>query len=211
MEQKIAIAATIVLVCTVCNANALESGDMLLRLGASTEIPHETTYLNSGSTKEDLALDRSGAGFGSLSYMVTSNVGVGFLITTPFKHELMGHNGSSVLVGDYEVFYAALTAQYHREFGKFKPYVGIGLSEATFMNENANKITFPNDTLHIKHDTSLAYELGFDYKLAEATYVNISTVYMNTDTTAKVRGGLNGNITMKINPVLWNFGLVHKF
>lgn len=195
------------------SVQALEAGDTLLRLGSSTAIPHEHTSLTLGNgtpVAGDLALERAGAAVGSLSYMFTPNFALGFMITTPFKHQLIGHSGLTVLAGDFDVLYPTLTAQYHQEFDNFKPYVGIGATYAMFMGEDVNETVLPNESLGLDDKLVGAFELGLDYKLNETTYVNISAVYIDLQTDAQIRGGADLNIDMEINPVLWNFSFVHK-
>jgi len=62
---------------------------------------------------------------------------------------------------------------------------------------------------------TIQYHHAFDkFKLyvgAGAAYVNISAVYITSNTDLTVKDGLNLDVAMDMNPVLWIFGFVHKF
>jgi outer membrane protein len=199
-------------------AQALEAGDTIIRLGMSTDIPHETTSIVGGMAgTDDVSLEYTSAALGNITYMFTPNWGMEFTQTSPFNHQVMGHGGAAIgHIGEFDVMYSALTAQYHFNAGDFSPYVGLGVGYAYMLNtelkdsDPAFKLAGLNK-MDMNNDTGYVAQIGVDYKLNDHAYANLSAMYMDMSSKAEITGpGGKVNIDMDINPVMVNVAFGYK-
>lgn len=216
--KKVALVLTGIGMGFASGAMALDAGDVLLRVGMATAIPHEHTRLDGVAVGDDIGLDRQTAGGFSMSYMLTHNWAAGFAVTTPFKHQMTAHGVVLPLtVGEYEMIMPTFTGQYHYEFGNFKPYAGAGITYAMFLDLDEEEQTLGGGS-SIDGDDELTWsaEIGFDYQLNPDTYVNVGITYIDLDTDVQLENvlgvpGSDVNVSMTIDPVVYTFGFVHKF
>ncbi|HQQ63718.1 MAG TPA: OmpW family outer membrane protein [Pseudomonadales bacterium] len=214
--MKKIIAGTL-LALTAGATQALEAGDVLIRLGMATDIPHESTHIVGIAGTDDVSLDYTPGAVGNITYMFTSNWGLEFSQSSPFNHQIQGHGGAAVgHIGEYDAMYSTLLAQYHFNAGDFKPYVGAGINYAYFLHSDLND-SDPTlkaagiTKMKMANDLSPAVEVGVDYKLNDHAYANLSAMYTPTSTKAKLSGpGGNVDINMDIDPVVFTLAFGYK-
>ena len=69
-------------------------------------------------------------------YMITDNIGIELLASTPFQHDI---SVGGTQIGSTEHLPPTLSAQWHfNSDGDVHPYVGLGLNYTNFFNEDAN-------------------------------------------------------------------------
>ncbi|MCR9727475.1 outer membrane protein OmpW [Vibrio parahaemolyticus] len=193
---------------------AHKQGDFVLRVGAASVVPNDSSDKILGS-QEELKVDSNtqlGLTFG---YMFTDNISLELLAATPFSHDI-----STDLVGsdiaDTKHLPPTLMVQYY--FGepqsKFRPYVGAGLNYTIFFDEGFNSIGKGAGLSDLKLDDSfgLAANVGVDYMINDQWFLNASAWYANIETEATYKaGGAKQKTDVKINPWVFMISGGYKF
>lgn len=143
-----------------------------------------------------------------VSYFMNPNVAFELIAGTT-KHDVTVKQRPSMLdLGSVRLLPPTLTAQYHFTqdcLGKWKPYVGAGLTYAHFYD--ANHPGYGS----VKYDDrfGIALQAGTDYKVADHWYLNadVKQIMLNTKVT------VNDTITAKehLNPVIAGVGIGYRF
>ncbi|ELB2028074.1 outer membrane protein OmpW [Vibrio parahaemolyticus] len=193
---------------------AHKQGDFVLRVGAASVVPNDSSDKILGS-QEELKVDSNtqlGLTFG---YMFTDNISLELLAATPFSHDI-----STDLVGsdiaDTKHLPPTLMVQYY--FGepqsKFRPYVGAGLNYTIFFDEGFNSTGKAAGLSDLKLDDSfgLAANVGVDYMINDQWFLNASAWYANIETEATYKaGGAKQKNDVKINPWVFMISGGYKF
>ncbi|EGQ7961720.1 outer membrane protein OmpW [Vibrio parahaemolyticus] len=193
---------------------AHKQGDFVLRVGAASVVPNDSSDKILGS-QEELKVDSNtqlGLTFG---YMFTDNISLELLAATPFSHDI-----STDLVGsdiaDTKHLPPTLMVQYY--FGepqsKFRPYVGAGLNYTIFFDEGFNSTGKGAGLSDLKLDDSfgLAANVGVDYMINDQWFLNASAWYANIETEATYKfGGAKQKTDVKINPWVFMISGGYKF
>ncbi|EGR1274297.1 outer membrane protein OmpW [Vibrio parahaemolyticus] len=193
---------------------AHKQGDFVLRVGAASVVPNDSSDKILGS-QEELKVDSNtqlGLTFG---YMFTDNISLELLAATPFSHDI-----STDLVGsdiaDTKHLPPTLMVQYY--FGepqsKFRPYVGAGLNYTIFFDEGFNSTGKAAGLSDLKLDDSfgLAANVGVDYMINDQWFLNASAWYANIETEATYKaGGAKQKTDVKINPWVFMISGGYKF
>ncbi|AHJ01211.1 outer membrane protein OmpW [Vibrio parahaemolyticus] len=193
---------------------AHKQGDFVLRVGAASVVPNDSSDKILGS-QEELKVDSNtqlGLTFG---YMFTDNISLELLAATPFSHDI-----STDLVGsdiaDTKHLPPTLMVQYY--FGepqsKFRPYVGAGLNYTIFFDEGFNNTGKAAGLSDLKLDDSfgLAANVGVDYMINDQWFLNASAWYANIETEATYKaGGAKQKTDVKINPWVFMISGGYKF
>jgi len=145
-----------------------------------------------------------------LSYFFTPALSVEAIAGTS-RHEVSVHGsalGAKADVGSVWVLPPTVTLQYHKQYGAFIPYAGVGLTVMFFYDshpDTAGGITKAG------YDTGVGPTLdaGFDYVISPTWVVNVDVKQMFVNTTAHV----NGVITAKtaLSPTVVAAGIGYKF
>ncbi|MBQ0745747.1 MAG: outer membrane beta-barrel protein [Marinobacter sp.] len=221
-------------------AQAFEAGDFILRAGAVHVAPDDSSEVIKvggapifGSDAR-VAVDSNTQLGIRATYMFTSNLGVGLLGATPFKHDI---NGAGDLAGagklaETKQLPPTLTLQYYpmHSSSALQPFVGVGVNYTTFFEEKttdtlngavAGTVPLPGATTKLNLDDSVgvAFEAGIDYMLSENFGLNAAVWWadINTDATIKVYDA-SGNFAAKtdkfeveIDPMVYMVGFTYKF
>ncbi|MGI2945582.1 outer membrane protein OmpW [Vibrio diabolicus] len=193
---------------------AHKQGDFVLRVGAASVVPNDSSDKILGS-QEELKVDSNtqlGLTFG---YMFTDNISLELLAATPFSHDI-----STDLVGsdiaDTKHLPPTLMVQYY--FGepqsKFRPYVGAGLNYTMFFDEGFNSTGKGAGLSDLKLDDSfgLAANIGVDYMINDQWFLNAAAWYANIETEATYKaGGAKQKTDVKINPWVFMISGGYKF
>lgn len=184
-------------------AQAAEDGPFLVRLRAVN-----LDSANKDSTPLDLTVNDKVFPELDLSYFFTPNIALELVLTYPQEHTIRSGGAE---IGTLKHLPPTLLAQYHfTNFGKFKPYLGIGLNYTIFSDVDFSPAV--NAALHPKtdgHSIGWAAQVGFDYAITSSIYLNVDVkkVKIGTDITANgVKVG-----EFKVDPWLFGVGVGYRF
>ncbi|WP_462379914.1 OmpW/AlkL family protein [Pseudomonas sp. Marseille-QA0892] len=209
-------------------ASAHQAGDILLRAGAITVDPHESSSdiwvgaldTKVPGTKATLNSDTQlGLNF---AYMVTDHVGVELLAATPFQHDVgvsgmpgafSGLNGK---LGTLKHLPPTLSVVYYplESRSAFQPYVGAGINYTWFfdtsLSSGAEQKGFSG--LDMKDSWGWAAQLGVDYMLTDRVMLNAQVRYIDIETTGTTNyGGQKVKVDVDVDPFVYMVGLGYKF
>ncbi|HAS6737145.1 TPA: outer membrane protein OmpW [Vibrio parahaemolyticus] len=194
---------------------AHKQGDFVLRVGAASVVPNDSSDKILGSQKE-LKVDSNtqlGLTFG---YMFTDNISLELLAATPFSHDISTDLLGLGDIADTKHLPPTLMVQYY--FGepqsKFRPYVGAGLNYTIFFDEGFNNKAKNVGLTDLKLDDSfgLAANVGVDYMINDQWFLNASAWYANIETEATYKfGGAKQKTDVKINPWVFMISGGYKF
>lgn len=191
-------------------AQALEAGDIIGRAG----VAHVDPAGKSGDTLEVEADSNTQLGL-TMSYMLSSNLAIGVLAATPFKHTI---STDGVDVIETKQLPPTVTLQYHFDASEtIKPYVGAGLNYTVFFDEKATselKGLIPNAKVELDDSFGLALEAGADIDLGNDWYANAAVWYIDIETEAKVKQSGATALEVKevdVDPVALMLGVGKRF
>ncbi|WP_274058401.1 outer membrane protein OmpW [Vibrio parahaemolyticus] len=194
---------------------AHKQGDFVLRVGAASVVPNDSSDKILGS-QEELKVDSNtqlGLTFG---YMFTDNISLELLAATPFSHDISTDLLGLGDIADTKHLPPTLMVQYY--FGepqsKFRPYVGAGLNYTIFLDEGFNNKAKNVGLTDLKLDDSfgLAANVGVDYMINDQWFLNASAWYANIETEATYKfGGAKQKTDVKINPWVFMISGGYKF
>ncbi len=203
-------------------AQAHQAGDIIVRVGAVTVAPNESSpsisIPKTPGNAEMLKLGEFGVDNNTqlglnFGYMVTDNFGVELLAATPFSHDVsLGPLGK---IAETKHLPPTLVAQYY--FGdaqsKVRPYVGAGINFTNFFdNKFTNTAGGRLSDLSMSNSLGFAAQVGLDYQVNKNWLVNASVWYADISTDVKFK--LDGNavkIKTDINPMVYMVSVGYKF
>jgi len=225
-KLSVAIAAIAAGFMGMSSAQAYEAGDMILRVGAASVNPDDSSSdIKIGGS----AVGNTGVGVKDNTqvgitgtYMLTSNIGIELLAATPFKHDITGKGLISSAfgvdnVGSVKHLPPTLSAQYYFADSKsaWQPYVGLGLNYTTFFSEELSgsaKSNLGASDLKLDDSWGLAVEAGFDYSFNSNWMVNVSVWKADIDTTATLNTALGkAEVDVQIDPIVYMVAVGYKF
>ena len=227
MNKSLLGASLVALALAAPAAHAYQAGDMILRAGAITTAPNES----SGDLKFDgnkvsgtkATLDSDTQLGLTFAYMLTDHIGLELLAATPFKHTVAVKGLGGGLDGklaDIKQLPPTLSLQYYpmEPTSKFQPYAGIGLNYTLFFDEDLSSSRkaqgFSN--MKLKDSVGLAGQLGMDYMLTDNLLVNAAVWYVDIDTKATIDGpsalGVGKTkVSVDVDPWVYMVGVGYKF
>ena len=215
-------------------AQAFEAGDFILRAGVVEVAPDGSSErinvagnpVLAGNPRVDV--DNNAQLGIRATYMVTSNIGIGLLGATPFKHNITGAGtlGSAGKLGETKHLPPTLTLQYYPMHGSsvFQPFVGVGVNYTTFFEEKTDPtlttaLGAASTDLKLDDSVGVAVEIGMDYMLSENFGLNAAVWWadINTDATITAFDGA-GNVAartdkfeVEIDPMVYMVGFTYNF
>lgn len=221
-------------------AQAFEAGDFILRAGTVHVAPDDSSDVikvggapTFGSDAR-VAVDANTQLGIRATYMFTSNLGLGVLGATPFKHNINGAGDLAAAgkLAETKHLPPTITLQYYpmHSSSALQPFVGVGVNYTTFFEEKttgtldgavAATVGLPGATTKLNLDDSVgvAFEAGIDYMLSENFGLSAAVWWadINTDATVKVYDA-SGNFAAKtdkfeveIDPMVYMVGFTYKF
>ncbi|MGO1501221.1 MAG: OmpW/AlkL family protein [Marinobacter sp.] len=215
-------------------AQAFEAGDFILRAGAVHVAPDDSSDVITANGAAVLGSDArvavdSNTQLGlRATYMFTSNIGLGVLGATPFKHNINGAGDLAAAgkLGETKHLPPTLTLQYFpmHSSSALQPFVGVGVNYTTFFEEKttdtvAGALGADSTKLKLDDSVGVAFEAGVDYMLSENFGLNAAVWWadINTDATITAYDGA-GNVAAKtdkfdveIDPMVYMVGFTYKF
>jgi len=209
-------------------AQAHQAGDIILRAGAITVDPHESSSdIWVGALGTDVAgskatLDSDTQLGLNFAYMVTDHVGIELLAATPFSHDVgvkgmpgafAGLNGK---LGELKHLPPTLSVVYYPldAASAFQPYVGAGINYTWFFDTKLSSEAEDKGFSGLDLDDSwgLAAQVGMDYMLTDSVMVNAQVRYIDIDTQGSTSfGGREVEVDVDVDPFVYMIGLGYKF
>lgn len=210
------------------SVQAQQAGDIIVRAGAITVDPHESSSdifvgaLNQkvAGTKATLNSDTQlGLNF---MYMATNQIGIELLAATPFSHNV----GAKGFSGTYENLNGKLGSLKHlpptlslvyyplADSKVFKPYVGAGINYTWFFDDKLSSSAENKgfSGLDMKDSWGWSAQIGADYMLTDNIMINGQVRYIDIDTTGTTN--ILGNkvkVDVDVDPFVYMVGLGYKF
>ncbi|UTT86679.1 outer membrane protein OmpW [Vibrio pelagius] len=192
------------------NVLAHSEGDFIVRVGAATVSPNESSGAVAGSSNIEFGVDSDTQLGLTLGYMFTDNISFEVLAATPFSHNISATGLGEI--ADTKHLPPTFMVQYY--FGTaesdFRPYVGAGINYTVFFDEGS-KIAGLSD-VSLDDSWGLAANVGMDYMINDDWFLNASVWYADIDTTAKYNlGGTNYSTDVDIDPWVFMIGGGYNF
>ena len=205
----IAVALSATALAGTTQALAYEPGDTIIRGGLASVVPGGSySGVDVAGTALDLRADRDIQAGLSASYMVTENISVDLLATTPLEHDIEASQVGGSSVGSTKQLPPTVTVSWFPLAGAdpgFKPYVGAGINYTTFWDEELDN----GADLSLDDSVGPAAQIGVDVPLDEQWSVGASAYYADIDTDAEVNGDDIG--TVEIDPMVYRAHVVYQF
>ncbi|HQQ62330.1 MAG TPA: OmpW family outer membrane protein [Pseudomonadales bacterium] len=224
--MKTVLVGGVMLMGAAMGAQAYEAGDWIVRAGAATVVPNDSSSvvkLNGAPAVaggEVRVSNNTQLGLTG-TYMFTPNVGVGLLAATPFKHDITANDKLSVVshdIGSTEHLPPTLTAQYYfNNSSVVTPYVGLGLNYTTFFHTDVDpKLEAAlggHSSMKLSDSWGLAAEAGMDVSLGNNWLLNASVWYIDIDTQATITSSAGNKVKtdVTIDPWVYMVGVGYKF
>ncbi len=210
-------ALTIAALGLTSQAFAYETGDWIVRVGATNVAPDDSSgnvFVGGNDLGIGVNVDSNTQLGLNFAYFVTPKWNVELLAATPFSHDI-GLNTVGAL-GSTKHLPPSLTANYYLadSDAKFQPYVGAGLNYTIFFDED---FTGANDSAGFKDldlDASfgITAQAGFDYMIDSKWHVNASVRWIDIDTDATFTlNGAPGSVDVEIDPFVYTLSVGYKF
>lgn len=239
MSRKLTMGILAVGMLAAGSAQAYQAGDFIIRTGAVTVDPNESSdHVSLAGT--DLADEGWEVGVDSdtqlgLSgtWMMTDSFGLSLLAATPFEHNLYGSGSlpKAADLGSTKHLPPTLTLQYYplHSSHMIQPYVGVGVNYTTFFEEEtSDTLTGAVDNylgggvsstdMDLDDSFGVAAEIGVDIRLDDRFGINAGVWYADIDTTANINAyGANGDklgtakVDVEIDPMVYMVGFTYSF
>ncbi len=206
--MKTKIAVLVVGSSLIVSSVSAMSSDMMVRMRAINVMPDEsgTPTIIGG----DVNLNNASVPEIDFSYFFNDNIALELILATT-THKASANNTllNNLDLGDVSLLPPTLTAQYHHQFGKFKPYVGAGLNYTIFYGADsgvAKSVTYENSL-------GYAFQTGGDYQIADNLFLNldIKKLYLSTDVHVSTYANGSVDAEVDIDPLIVGLGIGFKF
>ena len=227
MKKILSTAVMATLMSGALSVQAYEEGDWIVRVGAVTVAPNESsdnivlptdpvTVLKGASVGDDTQLGLIGA------YMLTNTVGIELLAATPFEHDI-SVRGTSIDAGTTKQLPPTLSLQWYPRGGQdgWQPYLGMGVNYTIFFDEevdpdleNALGALLGASTVDLELDDSIGIsaQAGVDFPLSENLSLNLGVWYIDLGTTATIKTDVGRvKFDVDIDPLGYNVGIAYRF
>jgi outer membrane protein len=227
MKKILSTAVMATLMSGALSVQAYEEGDWIVRVGAVTVAPNESsdnivlptdpvTVLKGASVGDDTQLGLIGA------YMLTNTVGIELLASTPFEHDI-SVRGTSIDAGTAKQLPPTLSLQWYPRGGQdgWQPYLGMGVNYTIFFDEevdpdleNALGALLDAKTVDLELDDSIGIsaQAGVDFPLSENFSLNLGVWYIDLGTTATIKTDVGRvKFDVDIDPWVYNVGIAYRF
>lgn len=205
-------------------ATAYEQGDIVIRGGATTVAPDESTStIMAGGTDlgVDLAIDSNTQLGLNIAYFLTDRINLELLAATPFKHDVdfgvADPLGTGNQLGEVTHLPPILTINYYfnDSASVLQPYVGAGVNYTFIYDEEftgANREAGLSD-LSLDNSAGLSAQIGLDVMLADNWHINTSVRWIDIDTEASFKvGEASGQVSsIEIDPWVYTLSLGYTF
>jgi outer membrane protein len=192
-------------------AMAQSQGDWIVRAG----LGHVSPDTSSGNLVfQGIELDGYRVDVGSntrpvinLTWMATDNLGIEVLAAWPFEHSIKGDDALTGLgkLGETKHLPPVVSLQYHfRPNQTFRPYAGLGVNYTYFFDESTTNSLHQgiigtsntalgtdysggNTSMNIKNSLGIALQVGADFQLTDAMFLNFDLRWIDIEADARLR------------------------
>ena len=189
------------------NAQALDQGDWIFRIGASYVAPND----DSGTVNNPAPIAGTGVEVDdatslslTIGYMATENLGFEVLGAWPFQHNIGPNSGlgaalgSNSDIGSTRHLPPVFSVQWHfMPHSNVRPYVGVGVNYTHFFDEHlrGNIVSVGGyDSLELDDSWGAAGQVGVDIDLGSSdTFLNLDVRYIDIGTKATIKEALPGS------------------
>ena len=214
--SKIAIALTLPLMTMALTTQAYEKGEWLVRAGATTVSPDESSsnvFVGGTDLGVGVSVDSSTQLGLNIAYFYSSQWAIELLAATPFSHDIE-LTGTKLV--NAKQLPPSLTANYffNDPSADFQPYVGAGLNYTLFFDESFARSSREAGFNNIDLDSSfgITAQAGFDYMLDDKWLVNASVRWIDIQTDATFDlNGADGRVDVDIDPFVYTLSLGYRF
>ena len=188
------------------NLLAHNKGDILIRAGVGVVIPNESS--DDPNNIGELSLNNDVNLAGTISYMVTDNIGIEALVGLPFTHEISSANLGAVADASHLPF--SMAAQYYflEADSKIRPYVGAGFNYTSFLDEES-KGKLAGATVTVDNSFGYALQAGVDVSIQDNWFANLSIWYLDIETTIQATNV--NDIDVVVDPLAVMAAVGYKF
>ncbi|WP_347507463.1 OmpW/AlkL family protein [Pseudomonas anguilliseptica] len=229
MRTSLFTASLLALAIAAPLAHAHQAGDIIVRAGAITVDPQESSSdiwvgalgTDVAGTKATLDSDTQlGLNF---AYMLTNNIGIELLAATPFSHNVGvkgmpggGFAGLNGKLGELKQLPPTLSVVYYPmdSNSAFQPYVGAGINYTWFFDTKLSSAAEDKgfSGLDMKDSWGLAAQVGMDYMLTDNIMLNAQVRYIDIETTGTTHIlGDKVKVDVDVDPFVYMVGLGYKF
>jgi len=208
-------------------AIAHEAGDIVLRVGATTVAPDESTSLISTTATGPLAntgaiVDNNTQLGLNVVYMLNNNWGLEVLAATPFDHDLTavglaGHGFTTTALGSSKQLPPTVTVNYFfgNEGSGINPYVGVGANYTAFFDKSLTtqaQTELGASNLDVDNSFGIAWRTGVDIELNDNWILNASLWNIDIDTDVNFDSALGRvHVSAELDPWVYMISLGYKF
>lgn len=210
MSFKFKLGALAIGVLAATSAQAYQAGDIIIRAGAVTVDPNESSdhvsLAGTGLADEgwEVGVDSDTQLGLSGTWMMTDHFGLSLLAATPFQHDLYGAGSlpKAADLGSTKHLPPTLTLQYYPLDDSYmiQPYVGVGVNYTIFFEEKtSDTLTGAVDNyvsggsglvdstdMDLDDSFGVAAEIGVDIRLNDQFGINAGVWWADIDTTANI-------------------------
>ncbi|MFC4257847.1 OmpW family protein [Marinobacter lacisalsi] len=232
MSFKFKLGVLAIGVMAATSAQAYQAGDIIVRAGAVTVDPQDSSSnldLNGTSVPGARVSVDSNTQLGLAgTYMFTDHFGVGLLAATPFQHNIEGDGsvlGGAGKLAETKHLPPTLTLQYYplHSSSMVQPYAGVGVNYTNFFEEKTTDtltttLGAASTSIELDDSVGVAAELGVDIRLDERFGLNAAVWWADIDTEATIKaydGSANlagtGKLDVEIDPLVYMVGFTYNF
>ena len=223
MRTSLFTASLLALAIAAPLAHAHQAGDIIVRAGAITVDPQESSsnvsLAGTGVAGTKATLDSDTQLGLNFLYMATDNIGIELLAATPFSHNV-GVKGFGAPIdgklGELKHLPPTLSVVYYPldKSSAFQPYVGAGINYTWFFDTELSGAAEDNGFrgLDMKDSWGLAAQAGMDYMLTDNIMLNAQVRYIDIETTGTTYlGATKVKVDVDVDPFVYMVGLGYKF
>ena len=203
------------------NLYAHEKGTWLVRSGVANVSPDASS---SALVLDGVAIGASEADVDdnaqlslTVAYMLTDQLAVEVLASTPFQHDISASTGvlglGEIDAGETKHLPPTVSLLYYplSNTNRFQPYVGAGVNYTLFFDERVDsqlESVLGDGSLELDPSLGWSAQVGFDYALNDNMFINASLWWMDIDTNAEFRFPNNRLTTeVDIDPFVYQLTL----
>ena len=194
--------------CLLVSSMSAMGADMMVRMRAISVMPVETGTVAGG----DVTISNAAVPELDFSNFFNESFAAELILATA-THSVGAYNtaAGNINLGNVSLLPPTLLAQYHKQFGKFKPYAGAGLNYTVFYGADSGSDEVKS--LNYTNSLGYAFQVGADYQIGDNLYLNfdVKKLYLSTDVEAKLYDNSVVKTQVNINPLIVGLGLGYKF
>jgi len=205
------------------SALAFQQGDLIIRGGLANVVPDESSsnIIVGSDLGVNLTVGNDTQLGLNIAYFVTDRINIEVLAATPFTHDVNfgvpDPLGTGNKLGEVTHLPPTVTLNYYfnNPSSAFQPYIGAGINYTIFFDE---EFTHENTAaglggLSLDDSFGLSAQIGVDYMLNDAWFINGSVRWVDIDTEASFNlNGTPGSVnSIEIDPMVYMIAIGYKF